>query len=124
MEKDILKKYIVDNQLTSCMNNTKWIELIEVITSDSEFDPRVKIKYLTDKDNQGEFSTVWWENVERFGFDSIEWIEINPIKEILIGRLVAPKTIDFSHFIKNGLDKHTIPFEINDGIFKIFGFKR
>lgn len=124
MRHDSIRKYIAEQQLTSNMNNTKWKELIKEITSDTEYDPRVNIKYLMDKDNNGKFSTVWWDEVEQYGFDSIEWIEINPIKEISIGRLVAPKTIDYSDFIKKRLDKQTIPYEIIDGIFKVYGYKR
>lgn len=43
MGNEFIKKYIIENQLSSFMNNTKWRELVTEITSDPEFDPPVKI---------------------------------------------------------------------------------
>jgi hypothetical protein len=124
MKNDSLEKYIAENQLSSCMNNTKWKELISEITLRDDFNPPVNIKYVFDSENNGLFSPVWWEEVERDGFNLIEWLEINPIKSTHIGRLVKPKTEDFSEFIENGLKKHSIPFELNDGIYKVYGYRR
>ncbi len=124
MGRESLEKYIFENQLSSCMNNTKWTELILEITKNKNFIPSVNIKYLFDSENNGLYSPVWWEEVERDGFNLIEWLEINPIKTTHIGRLVKPKTEDFSDFIENGLKKHSIPFELNDGIFKVYGYRR
>ena len=124
MKNDSLQKYIVEHQLSSWMNNTKWKELVSEITSRDDFDPSVNIKTLFDSENNRLFSPVWWEEVERDGFEIIEWLEINPKKTEHIGRLVEPKTEDFTEFIENGLKKHSIPYEINDGIFKVYGYKR
>lgn len=124
MENNYLNKYIINNQLSSCMNNTKWTKLISEITKKEDFNPSVNIKYVLSSENNGLFSPVWWEEVKREGFNLIEWLEINPIKTTHIGRLVKPKTEDFSKFIETGLKKHSIPFEVNDGIFKVYGYKR
>jgi len=124
MKDDSLQQYIVKHQLSSWMNNTKWKELINEITSKEDFDPSVNIKTVFDKKNNGLFSPVWWNEVESDGFELIEWMEINPIKTEQIGRLVEPKNEDFSDFIENCLKMHSIPYEIKEGIFKIYGYKR
>lgn len=119
-----LDKYIIEHQLSSCMNNTKWRELVEEITKDQDYNPSVNIKTVFEKENNNSFSTVWWEEVESEGYNLIEFLEINPIKEEFVGRLVKPKTTDYTKFIESGLKKHSIPYEVNEGIFKIYGYKR
>lgn len=82
-----------------------------------------QLKYVIDEDCIDDFTPVWWDEVEAYGFESIEWIEIKPNKELYIGKLVNPKIIDYSSFIRKGLEKHSIPFEYNNEIFKIYGYK-
>lgn len=124
MRNEALEKYINENQLSSCMNNTKWKKLVSEITKRDDFIPEVKIKYVFDSENNGLFCAVWWDEVEQEGFNLIEWWEINPIKSTNIGRLVKPKTEDFTDFIECGLKKHSIPYELNNGIFKVYGYRR
>ena len=97
----------------------QWQKIVKAITSNDNFDPPVNIKLTFEQDNNGGFSTVWWDEVERNGFDLIEWIEIKPIKSEYIGRLVAPKRTDYTSFIKACLDDNEIPYTLNDGVFKI-----
>jgi len=61
-------KYISENQLSSCMNNTKWKELVDEFTSIEGYEPLVNIKLIFDAGNNNTFSQVWWEEVERDGF--------------------------------------------------------
>jgi len=98
------------------MINTKWRELVNVINSNDDFVPLVNIKLIREDSNNGKFSLVWWDEVESDGFRLIEWLDINPIKEEFVGRIVKPKLTDYSKFIENGLKKHTIPYEIDDEI--------
>jgi len=104
------------------LNTTKWREIVLVLTNILDYDPNVNIKLLTDKDNNGSFSPVWWSEVERDGFEYIEWLKINPIKRTYVGRLVKDKKEDFSKIIKQGLDKYTIPYEMENEIFVIYGY--
>ena len=79
-------KYISNNQLASCMNNTKWKELVNEITSIEGYEPLVNIKLIFEKENNNNnnnnnsFSLVWWNEVERDGFELIEWIQIKPFE--------------------------------------------
>lgn len=118
-----LQKQISKSGLTSCMNNTKWRELVSEITKDKNYNPSVNIKSVFDTESNRPFSPVWWEEVEHDGFDYIEWLEINPVKIEFIGRLVDPKKEDYSEFILAGLNKYFIPYEINNGIIRVYGYK-
>lgn len=97
----------------------QWQKIIKAITSNNDFAPPVNIKLTFEQENNGRFSPVWWDQVEQEGFDLIEWIEIKPIKSEYIGRLVAPKTTDYTAFIKDCLDDNEIPYTLNEGIFRI-----
>ena len=46
----LLDKYIDENQLRSCMNNTKWKELVEEIPKIQDFNPSVNINTVFEKD--------------------------------------------------------------------------
>lgn len=122
MEKTTLK-YIADNQLSSFMNNTKWKELVRMLKSNPDYDPEVKIKYLFENEPSMGFSTICWKEVERDGFELIQWIKINPTKEVFIGRLVSPDQTDYSDLIEKGLTRINIPYEFDEGIFTIYGYK-
>lgn len=124
MQEDEISKFVFDRQLASVMNNTKWKELVSAITSDPEFDPPVNLKLLWQKENNGKFSPVSWQEIERDGFKTIEWIEIKPLKEEYMGRLIPNKVTDYTEFIRTGLEKHSIPYELNEGIFKINGYAK
>ena len=72
---------ISEKNLSSQMNNTKWKELVDSITSNSDFNPDVNIKFLFDQENNGKFCPVWWSEIERDGFERIEWIELELIRK-------------------------------------------
>lgn len=124
MKEDEISKYVFEHRLVSIMNNTKWKEMVKEITTDPDYNPSVNIKCIFDKDNNGGFCPVWWDEVERDGFKLIEWLEINPIKEERVGALVSPKVTDYTGFVRSALEKHKIPYEINGKIFKILGYQR
>lgn len=117
-------KVIQSEQLTSLMNNTKWKKLINSLTSDSDFIPSVYIEYLFKTLNGSGYSPVWWNEVEQDGFEIIEWLDILPYKEIIRGKLVQNKRIDYSDFIKECLENNSINYERSEDKFRIYGYKR
>jgi len=117
-----LSNIIKDKNYFPRLNTTKWHEIVSVLTNIPDYDPNVNIKLLTDKDNNDSFSPVWWSEVERDRFECIEWLKIDPIKRTYVGRLVKDKKEDFSKIIKQGLDKYTIPYEMENEIFVIYGY--
>jgi hypothetical protein len=123
MEKRTLK-YISDHQLSSCMNTTKWKKLVTEITSNEMYEPLVNIKLIFDEKNTNSFSPVWWNEVERDGFELIEWLQIQPFNTEKGIRLTDPTQIDHTEFIQKALKKHNIPYEYDHSIFTIYGYKR
>ncbi|MFT5777649.1 MAG: hypothetical protein ACI837_000597 [Crocinitomicaceae bacterium] len=116
-----IDKYIQDHKLSSIMNNTKWKEMISAITSNSDYAPSVNIKTFFYPESKG-YNPVWWEEVERDGFEYIERVNINPISEEYLGRLVESQKTDHSEFIINALDGKNIPYKIYDGIISVSGY--
>ena len=106
------------------MNNTKWEKLISEITSKEEYSPYVRIKYLYDLESPADFSLVWWNEVRQFGYKYIEWIEIDPIVKEHIGQLVPDKLTSYYAFIEDVLRRCNQSYEVNDGIFKVYGYRR
>lgn len=117
------KLWNITKNYTSRMNTTKWREVVKVLTSIPEYEVYVAIKYIFDKTGSS-FSPVWWNEIERDGFECIEWLKIDPIKKTYIGQLVKDETEDFSHIIKDGFDKYSIPYEVKDNIFLIYGYAK
>lgn len=65
-----------------------------------------------------------WKEMERDGFDLIEWVKINPIEEVFRGRLVEPKLINHAAFVIEMLEACNIYYEEDEGVFIIYGYKR
>ena len=122
MKEEILK-YVTRHQLTSSMNNTKWREFQAAITSRMDFDPPVMIKDLLLPQPDPGFAPIWWTEFEQEGYAHIEWIKIWPFREEPRGRLIAPEVTDFSPFIKDALESHNIPYEYENKIFTVYGYK-
>ncbi|MGI4832236.1 MAG: DUF6678 family protein [Janthinobacterium lividum] len=49
----------------------------------------------------------------------VEWLELNPIKTEHVGRLVAPKKINKTSWLKVELAKAIIPYTLSNGIFRV-----
>lgn len=122
--KDPIASYINRNQLASVMNKTKWRELAALMTSNSEFDPKVRVRGVLDETQVTGFSHLDWEWVERGETNWVEWMEIDSIRRDYIGRLIDENEIDFTEWVRAALLSKTIPFEETDGIFKIRGYIR
>jgi hypothetical protein len=121
-ELDPTTKFIFEKQLISIMNKTKWKELADEMTSNPDFNPTVRIKYLRDVAEPKGFCHLDWQSVKTEESRYIEWMEIDSVKRDYIGRLVPDKTSDFSNWTRKSLIKHAIPFEENGKIFLIKGY--
>ena len=124
-----LKQKIKDitrfRQLTSIMNDTKWIELQKEINQ-LPFPPAYNLKLIHLEENEfssdnfnnepsyyGDWSSFWEEGLPVFA--AIEWIEIRPKFRKNIGRLISPEIIDETNELTDLLKKLKIPFETKDG---------
>ena len=111
-------KLINDKSLASVMSNTKWKRLAESIAS---LNPEVRVKYLNDEKPSG-FSHLDWEWV-KFGETAfIEWIEIDPIRRIFQGKLIANKEIDLSSDLEIIFRTANTPFSREGHLFKVWGY--
>lgn len=117
-------KFITDNQLASFMNKTKWWELAEAFTSNEEFEPQVRLKYLRDTEAMPGFSLLDWEWVRSGKSSCIEWMDIDPIKRVRQGQLVKDKECDFSDFVESTLKELNISYSIEDDKYRVWGYAK
>lgn len=134
--KDQVEFIIRRKNLSSVMNDTKWLRLQTAILSTPKFEPAYHVQLLTD---EIEYSPIFREVPTYLGswellyesyeystppFFNIEWMSIQPLYEVYRGRLVKPEIIDKSDILLNILHKYNIPFEKEDEhTFVIYGYK-
>lgn len=131
--KEQVRGIVVRKNLSSIMNDTKWLKLQKGIEN-LPFPPAYNEK-LVQWDNAqfrfenlkseptftGNWSSYWEEGLPIFF--TIEWLEIRPILQKHQGRLVAPKIIDETKECIQLLNSLHIPFEQENGTVIIYGYK-
>lgn len=132
--KDEVKLIVRQKQLSSIMNDAKWLKLQTAILSTPEFEPAYCVQLLTDEIEHspviGKAPTYsgWellyedWEYAPP-PFFNIKWMAIQPLREIYRGRLVNSKIINQSDILYNILHKYNIPFEKEEHTFIIYGYR-
>lgn len=123
MQEDLLTKHIHAQQLASVMNRTKWRELAGAMTSNPEFEPLVRVRYVDTGAISG-FSHHDWQWTRTGDTRIIEWMDLDPIRHDRVGRLVDDRTTDFTPWLREALQKHSIPFAEENGLFRIYGYLR
>ena len=121
---DRITAYIHAHQLASAMNKTKWRKLAAAMTSNCEFEPRVRLRHLFDEGPVEGFTLLDWEWMKGGDTDWVEWLEIDPIRHDYVGRLVDDRSVDFTDWVRQALVSQSIPFEEADGFFKVRGYIR
>lgn len=138
MNTDMKKKalnIIRDRNLCSYMNNTKWNELRMAMLNEMPFPPAYIIKYLFEDECPQEKnfqSDVWYfgdwnegltfEDYFNGGF-AIEWIKIRPRYLKHRGVLIDPEIIDATEKFEEILIQYNIPFEEENGVYCIYGYR-
>src|SRR5690349_6190172 len=91
-----LARYIEREQLVSLMNDTKWLETLQALEAIPGFSVRFRFKDVRDP----EPAVGFWDNglPEHipYPFKCIEWLEIDPVVRVRLGRLVDDKATDFT----------------------------
>ncbi|SHJ67664.1 DUF6678 family protein [Aquimarina spongiae] len=59
------------------------------------------------------------EHIGPIKINQWRWLEIHPFEEVVVGRLIPPKTIDYSLEIKDYLSSKGISFVEKEGLIKI-----
>lgn len=118
---------IAERNLTSIMNNTKWLELQDAVVNKLLFPPPYQAKYLLDDSlYPEEFERdVWnWGDWKEgiMPFYSVEWIRVRPRYLEHRGMLVAPKLIDITDDFVNILKELSIPYRQDNDTYFIYGY--
>lgn len=134
--KNEVELIVRQRQLSSIMNDAKWLKLQTAILSIPKFEPAYCVQLLTDEiehspvfEKAPTYLGCWellYENYEYSPppFFNIEWMSIQPLREIYRGRLINPEIIDESDILLGILHKYHIPFEKEDEhTFVIYGYK-
>ena len=121
IDRERLERFIINNSLVSVMNNTKWEKLRALMLNEAEKQPSWKCRYLRgefDENQSWEFD--WYYHLS--GFKAIEWLDINPRKAERRGQLFNDKIIDYSEYFCNLLKSNNIPFSIEGGNIRVWGY--
>ncbi|TVP80162.1 MAG: hypothetical protein EA353_04600 [Puniceicoccaceae bacterium] len=116
-----LARYVIREQLVSLMNDTKWEALRSAMIALKEFNPCYRLACLRSEPD------VNWDGDWHYHlppFKCIEWLEIDPVQKKRIGRLVKDEETDFSKEIKTILWAEHIPFSLEGGLIRIWGYQR
>ena len=134
LRKDI-HRIINQRELSSVMNDTKWLELQREVES-LPFYPPLIVKCLTAPDDYpigelvdaprylGDWSSFWQEGLPPF--INIEWIRVRPRHGKYRGRLVPDEILDETEEFLSIMDKLSIPYEEDSedsGTFIIYGYR-
>lgn len=122
MNSEVLK-YVNEHQLSSVMNKTKWCELEKALNGSEDFIPYVRYKLIYNENPNAGFTAVWWPELLEIA-ETIEWLEVDPFKREWLGRLVADRVTDFSDVVSAQLAQYSIPYSIENGMFRIWGYLR
>ncbi|MBU2978735.1 DUF6678 family protein [Alteromonas sp. C1M14] len=114
--------YINKHQLTSVMNNTKWNNVEIALNEREDFVPHVRYKLIYEDKPNG-FTSVWWDELLVIA-QNIEWLEVQPFTLERRGALVDDKKTDYTDFVSSQLKKYAIPYSIEDGMYRIWGYLR
>jgi hypothetical protein len=130
--RETVRKIVAQRRLFSCMNDTKWLKLQQAVEI-LPFPPPYDVKCLTDKDDDsagafscipayiGDWSSYWEEGAP--AFLNIEWMKVWPVRGIYRGRLIPDEVQDETAEFAAVLLKLAIPYEEENGIFTIYGYK-
>jgi len=150
--KERVLELVEQRGLVSFMNNTKWFELKRAVIEEMSFQPRYYWKLVDgvlDADDENFARTlnaysylgedIWADKYtpdDHLSWDcfatpfwTIEWIKIVPKKREVLhsGRLIETKISEISidatdQFVKI-LERYNIPYEEENGVYTIYGYR-
>lgn len=127
---------VKQKNLCSYMNGTKWNELRNAMLNDMPFPPPYIVKYLFEDECPEEknfqqdvfYLGDWYEGLTYdnyfHGEFAIEWIKVRPRYLKHRGRFVEPEVIDASEKFEEILKQYSIPFEKENGVYCIYGYRK
>jgi hypothetical protein len=125
-EKDI--RAIINRKFSaSLMNNTKWAELVNALC-DLHLMFTIQFVDVEQPLQGGGFWSAtprYWDGpFGPFLTLSIEWLDINPIRHVPQGRLLAPKRIDHTDEVEDRLQRIHVPYRKEGQHIRVTGHVR
>ena len=128
--KELVLEQIEERGLVSYMNTTKWKELQNAI-DDLPFPPPYVLKDVCkDEANVPKFDEdvsywgLWSDEGLCWGhYFAIEWIKVRPRYTRHRGQLVEPEIIEITDEFVEILKKYNIPYEEENGVYTIYGYR-
>lgn len=124
---------IVAKQFIPMMNDLKWIKLQHAVSS-LAFEPPYVLRCIANKDKTcytclnevpnwlGDWSNYYHEGMPPLFM--IEWLKVRPQLSQHRGRLIADAIIDETTTFRAILERLRIPYDEEDNIFTIYGYKQ
>lgn len=133
--KEKVKRTVSEKGLCSCMNDTKWNELRSAMLEEMPFPPPYIVKFVIDDEcfeekdfQQDVYHTCDWYYA--YSLDgcfnaafAVEWIKVRPRYLKNKGQLIPPETVSAEEEFRSILEKYSIPFEEQGGVYCIYGYK-
>lgn len=130
--KQKVRAIVAQKQLVSWMNDTKWLELQHAVRA-LPFPPPYIVRCVTDEDlisdNALNTPPSWfgdWSNYYDEGMPvlfTIEWMKVRPQLSKHRGCLIEAEVVDASEAFRAILYQLHIPFDEQDHIFTLYGYK-
>jgi len=122
-EVSAVKQHVSREQLVSCMNSTKWNELIEIMDKlPADKCPAWRCKGLLSDELSG-WDLHWHDHMPQF--ISIEWLEFDPIQKKKRGELLEPVIIaDRTDFFSDLLKAKGIPHSKEKDLIRVWGYQK
>lgn len=121
--------------LESCMSEEKWDILRRAMSEEMPFEPFYVVKFLVDEFPAGDMNELhsparpcsWheayvFEDIFNASF-AVEWVKISPRYLKQRGRLIDPEVISAEDEFRGIMEKYSIPFEEEKGVYTIFGWR-
>lgn len=123
-----IQDVIEQRQLTSCMNNTKWHEMLDDIIEIPDLTIRYK-SLFDETEPEPSWKIAEDEYIRYMNLSEIEWFKIDDVTRQYFrkGLLLAPEISEekIKDKIERILLKHSIYYEYEEdtGVFTVFGYK-
>ena len=95
------------------MNDTKWRELQLLMTEEATFMPRYRLACVRGEGDASHWDADWRYHLSTF--NSIEWLDIDPVRTSRAGQLAPETRDDRTREIQRLLDSKSIPHGLVDG---------
>ena len=122
-DRERLDRFLLRQNLTSLMNDTKWRETMRLISEVIGNRVRFRVSYFSEP-RKGSWSSGWPYHAPQL-YKATEWMEINPVIVRRPDSAFPLEEIDLTEPFTRALQSKSIPFHVqDDGVIRIQGYLR